>query len=166
MMLSAPEFAYVRSQGLYITEKCDGCGKLLNQTFMYTISGKPEVYCSAVCRDTAFFGDRHEAKKCFTPGKCVYCGGSLEGKRRGALYCDEVCKKRMARKEKGNSMAEAELSGTPSQSNQRVGDAKTADEGNGITGARRPSRNALGGVSTQLESPVEVKQSISGSHGR
>jgi len=98
MKLTAAELACVRSQGLYITDKCDGCGKVLNQTVRWTIAGKREVYCSAACRDLAFFGDPREAKKHTTPGKCVYCGGTLEGKRRGALYCDESCKKRAARK--------------------------------------------------------------------
>jgi len=40
MKLTTPEFAYVRSQGLYITEKCNGCGTLLNQTVRFTINGK------------------------------------------------------------------------------------------------------------------------------
>ena len=56
MKLTARELAYVRSQGLYITEKCDACGKLLNRSFRYTITGKPEVYCTGVCRDLVFFG--------------------------------------------------------------------------------------------------------------
>jgi len=30
MKLTAAELVHVRAQGLYITEKCDGCGKLLN----------------------------------------------------------------------------------------------------------------------------------------
>ena len=68
MKLTASELAYVRSQGLYLTEKCDGCGKLLNQALRYTITGKSEVYCSAVCRELAFFGDRREAKKHASPG--------------------------------------------------------------------------------------------------
>lgn len=75
MELSTPELVYFRAQGLHITEKCNGCGKLLNQTIRYTIAGKPEVYCSAGCRDLTFFGDTREAKKRSTPGKCVYCGG-------------------------------------------------------------------------------------------
>ena len=74
MELSTPELVCVRSQGLRVTEKCDGCGKLLNQTVRYTIAGKPEVYCSAGCRDLAFFRDHREAKKHSTPGKCVACG--------------------------------------------------------------------------------------------
>jgi len=40
MKLTTPEFAYVRSQGLYITEKCNGCGTLLNQKVRFTINGK------------------------------------------------------------------------------------------------------------------------------
>ena len=135
MKLTAAELAYIRSQGLYITEKCDRCGKLLNQTFRYTIARKPGVYCSAACRDLEFFGDRQEAKKHSTPGKCVYCGGILEGKRRGALYCDETCKKRAARTGRAKSAAEPQITGTPSQSNQRVADVKNADQGNRITGA-------------------------------
>lgn len=71
MKLTPRELAYVRSKGLYITEKCAGCGKLLNQTVRYTIIGKPEVYCSAECRDFAFLGDRREVKKRATPKRCV-----------------------------------------------------------------------------------------------
>jgi len=33
MKLTTAELASLRVQGLYITEKSDGCGKLLNQTF-------------------------------------------------------------------------------------------------------------------------------------
>ena len=43
MKLTSAELAYVRSQGLHLTEKCDGCGKLLNQALCYTIAGHPEV---------------------------------------------------------------------------------------------------------------------------
>ena len=163
MKLTAAELASVRAQGLYITDKCDGCGKLLNQTFRYTIAGKPEVYCSAGCRDLAFFGDPREAKKHTTPGKCVYCRGTLEGKRRGALYCDEICKKRAARTGRAQSMAEPQITGTPPQLNQQVADAKTAEQGNRSTSRRQLSRSALGGVCAQFESPVEVEQQISGS---
>ncbi len=43
MKLTPAELAYVRSLGLYITEKCNRCGKLLNQNVRYTITGKPKV---------------------------------------------------------------------------------------------------------------------------
>jgi hypothetical protein len=120
MKLSVAELVHVRAQGLYITEKCDGCGKLLNQTFRYTIAGKPEVYCSAVCRDRVYFGDRREARKHSTPGKCVYWGATLEGKRRGALYCHEVCKKRVARTGRVQSTGNAKITGTPDQMNEQL----------------------------------------------
>jgi len=163
MKLTAAELALVRAQGLYITEKCDACGKLLNQTFRYTIAGKPQVYCSAVCRDLTFFGDPQEAKKHSTPGKCLYCGGTLEGKRRGALYCDEKCKKRAARTGRAQSTAEPQITGTLPQLNQRVANPKTVEQGNRITGAPQRSRSARGGVADKLWSPVEVEQQISGS---
>jgi hypothetical protein len=85
MKLAAAEYAFVRSRGLYITEKCDACGKLLNQTLRYTVAGKPEVYCLAACRDLVLFGDPREAKKHCAPGKCVYGGATLEGKLRAQI---------------------------------------------------------------------------------
>jgi hypothetical protein len=120
MKLTAAELASVRAQGLYITEKCGGCGKLLNQTFRYTMAGKPEAYCSAACRDLVFFGDRREARKRSTPGKCVYYGATLEGKRKGTLYCDEVCKKRVARTGRVQSTGKAKITGTPDQMNEQL----------------------------------------------
>ena len=108
MRLTEAEFAYVRSLGLYVTEKCAGCGKVLNRTFRYTITGKPEVYCSAACRDFVFFGDRHEARKRSTPKVCAYCGGPLEGKKADALFCSDKCRKRFSRT--GDIIGTAELS--------------------------------------------------------
>jgi hypothetical protein len=97
MILSPAELAYVDSLGLYITEECDGCGKLLNQTVRYTITQKPEVDCSAECRDFAFFGDRREVSKHAGKRRCANCGGSLQTKKRGAVYWDDVCRKRPTR---------------------------------------------------------------------
>ncbi len=95
MKLTADELACVRSQGLYITEKCDGCGKLLNQTVRYTIIHKPEVYCSAECRDRVFFGERYKpkAKNHAAVGpKCVECGVPIpEDKRQDSLFCSHRC---------------------------------------------------------------------------
>jgi hypothetical protein len=115
MKLAASELGAVCSVGLYITEKCDGCQKLLNQTFRYTIISRPQVYCSAVCRDSVFFGNWNEGRKHSTPGRCAYCRGSLKGKRRGALYCDEICKKALRRKNQRIATAEGQKSGTANQ---------------------------------------------------
>jgi hypothetical protein len=57
MLTTSHERQQMKAQGIYIAERCDGCGKLLNQTFRYTIAEKPEVYCSAMCRDKVF-GER------------------------------------------------------------------------------------------------------------
>ena len=124
MKLSIAELAYVRSQGLYVTEKCDHCGKLLSQAARYV--GRPEAYCSAACRDLVFFRDKLEARKHSSPGKCVNCGAKLEGKRRGALYCDEKCKRRVARRRELQSVARVQLSGTAVEQNERLADAKIA----------------------------------------
>jgi hypothetical protein len=43
MNLTPAELASVRAQGLFLTEKCDGCGKVLNQTFRYAVTGG--IFC-------------------------------------------------------------------------------------------------------------------------
>jgi hypothetical protein len=145
MKLASAELASVRALGLFLTEKCDGCAKALNQTFRCTIAGRPLVFCSAVCRDTVFFADGREARKRSTPGKCVYCRATLNGKRRGALYCDETCRKRAAGAGKAEKTGEAEITRTPRQSNQRLGNQKNGRQGNRIAGGPiRPERPGWG----------------------
>jgi hypothetical protein len=165
MKLTPPELAYVRSQGLHVTEKCGGCGKLLNQTVQYTIYGKPEVYCSAVCRDSVFFGDRREAKKAATPGKCAYCGGTLRGKKRGAIFGDDVCRKALSRTNKPPTTGKTQKSRTLTQSNQPVEDAKAVEQGNRISVAPQRIKSTLGIVSTNIVSAVEMERRILGGHG-
>ncbi len=162
MKLTPAELAFVRAQGLHITDRCDGCGRLLNQTVQYTITGRPEVYCSAPCRDNAFFGDRHEAKKRATPGKCSYCGGSLKGKKRGAIYCDDVCRMRHTRITERTGTRQVERSRTAAQLNQAVGGARTVEQGNGISSGPQPFKNAHGEVVAKIGLPVEVGQATSG----
>jgi hypothetical protein len=136
-----------------------------NQTFRFTIKGKPEVYCSTGCRDLVFFGDTREAKKRSMPGKCPHCGAPLKGKRRGALYCDENCKKRAARLGKASSTAEPQITGTATQLNQRVAYPKTAQQGDRIAAGPQPFRSARSGVGEKLGSPGKVEEPIPGSHG-
>jgi hypothetical protein len=147
MKLTSLELAYVRAQGLHVTEKCDGCGKLLNQTVQYTITGRREVYCSAACRDTAFFSDLQEVNKRATPGKCAQCGGSLKGKKRGSIFCDDACRKAQSRKIQRITTPKVEKSRTPTQLNQGVGNPKTADQGNCIANG-----------SEALRQPVALRQ--------
>jgi hypothetical protein len=47
--------------------------------------------------------------KRFIPWRCPYCGGSLERKRRGALFCGEIRKRLLARKNGLNSKEETDL---------------------------------------------------------
>jgi len=124
MKLTPAELAYVRSQGLYITDKCDGCGKVLNQTVRWTITGQPEVYCSAECRDLVFFEEGREARKRVNSGKCGYCGASLQGKRRDALYCDHLCQIRADRRSNGAMTGKLQIAVTPTQWNEQLTEAK------------------------------------------
>lgn len=155
MKLTAAELAYVRSQGLYITEKCDGCGKLLNQSVRYTVTGKPGIYCSVGCRDRAFFGDEREARKHSSPGRCAYCRGSLQGRKRGSIFCDDTCRKTYSRKKGHMATPEVEKSRTPPQSHQRVRNMKTAGKGNRITGAGELAKSASGSVLGRRELAAE-----------
>jgi hypothetical protein len=166
MKLTSAELVCLRAKGLYITEKCDGCGKLLNQTIRFTITGKPQVYCSAACRDLAFFGDRQEAKKRATPGKCTYGGGNLKGKKRGSIFCDDACRKAHSRKIQRMTTAEVEKSRTPTQSNQAVGDAKSVESGDCITSRTEPRRTTPGEICTKSGLPVEVGWAATGNGSR
>jgi hypothetical protein len=99
-------------------------------------------------------GNLQEARRHSTPGKCVYCGGTLGGKRRGALCCDEICKNRTARAGRAQSTAEPQITGTPTQSNQLVAYAKNADQGKRIVGELQRARKACGGVFGELKPPA------------
>jgi hypothetical protein len=94
MKLTDAELAYVRSLGIYVTSKCDGCPKVLNQSFRHTIAGKPEVYCSADCRDRVFFGEGYRPRKPAgqQSNPCAYCGGEKDGKRSDSAHCSNRCK--------------------------------------------------------------------------
>ena len=163
MKLTAEEFAYVQSKGLSITEKCDRCGKLLNQSVRYTITGKLEVHCSAACRDSAFFRDRSEAEKHARPGRCAYCGGSLKGKKRGSIFCDDVCRKAHSRKIQRITTAEVEKSRTPTQLNQAVANPKIGGQGDCLASGVQPLRNASSEVSEECGLSAELEPATLGS---
>jgi endogenous inhibitor of DNA gyrase (YacG/DUF329 family) len=156
MRLSAAELAYVRSQGLYITEKCDGCPKVLNQTVRYTITGRPEVFCSAECRDKVFFADLAEAKE--RPGSrvCASCGTSLQNKNHGALYCSNRCRMRDTRKQNAatpkNAHNDLAKSITSEPQKGRSIPSPVQTESNAANGAKREIgyAPARGGEGTSL----------------
>ncbi len=126
MTLTLQEQARVQFQGLYVREKCDGCGTILNQSVRYTIAGKAEVFCSANCRDRVFFEDQLDRKKRANPGRCANCGGPLQGKKRDAIYCSESCRKRHSRRNGANPAGQVKKSRTPNQSFQQLANPKIA----------------------------------------
>lgn len=74
----------LEERGIYLTEACDACGQLLGSV-RYTRAGESGVWCSRECRDGA---------EAHAPGTCKTCGAKLpDGKRRGAMYCDDACRK-------------------------------------------------------------------------
>jgi endogenous inhibitor of DNA gyrase (YacG/DUF329 family) len=134
--LTPTELAYVRSQGLYITEKCDGCGKLLNQSFRYTMANRPEVYCSAVCQDKAMGWDRVRSQRAgtekatqpaFAMPVCQRCGKRFRAKCRDARFCSQRCQKWDQRKRlrengtpEGAIVRETDFAPSPEAHKQRV----------------------------------------------
>ena len=82
----------IRTHGVYVTEACDRCGQILGH-LRYTRRNESGEWCSRACRDGV---DQN-------PGRCRGCGTSLDGKRRGAIYCDRTCRMRTVRKEVRNS---------------------------------------------------------------
>src|SRR2546428_8229386 len=81
-------------------------------------------YCSAACRDLAFFGDRYQAQKHSSPGKCAYCGSSLEWQERDALYCGDACRKRAVRFARAPLVEKPEKSRTLTKSNEQLTEAQ------------------------------------------
>lgn len=58
----------------YTRERCSECGSRVRSMGRYTISRKPEVYCSPFCRDSAFFGE---------------CSLARAAKRRTCIHCQK-----------------------------------------------------------------------------
>jgi hypothetical protein len=80
--------ALLEKHGCYVTETCDRCGQILGPV-RFTRQDDSGVWCSRECRDGA---ETH------APGTCKGCGVRLpDGKRRGALHCDDACRKLAAR---------------------------------------------------------------------
>jgi len=75
--------ALLESYGAFVTEACDKCGKILGP-IRFTRYGQMGEWCSKGCRDG------FERKT----GTCLGCGVPLNGKREGAVFCSDVCRKR------------------------------------------------------------------------
>jgi predicted nucleic acid-binding Zn ribbon protein len=89
MRVAETELAHLHNTGLHITEKCDGCGKILNQSFRYTVARQSGVFCSALCRDRASLGDDGLARAA-KRRTCLLCHGPKPAS--DAPYCQH-CQK-------------------------------------------------------------------------
>src|SRR5215468_6632848 len=97
-------YELLAKHGCYVTEACDRCGGIVGVFPLaaggrgavvkyFTRHGECGVWCSRECRDGG---------KAHAPGTCKGCGAKLpEGKRRGALYCDDACRKLATRSRTG-----------------------------------------------------------------
>jgi endogenous inhibitor of DNA gyrase (YacG/DUF329 family) len=81
--LNETEVDQVQSLGLRVTAKCDNCGRVLNQPTRYTVVAKPQVYCTAGCRDRALLGPA-KLEGIIESIRCFRCHGP---KHAGGLYC-------------------------------------------------------------------------------
>jgi hypothetical protein len=105
--LTSAELSYVRSQGLHLTEKCDHCGEVLNQTFHYRLNDRdPRKWCSAACQDAdmGWEGRRYQARinhelRCQRDA----CGSRFESRRADAKYCSPRCRKWASRSSQGRA---------------------------------------------------------------
>jgi hypothetical protein len=80
----------LHERGIWITEACDKCGRLLGFV-RWNRRGEPGEWCSTECRD----GIRVFLKantRC-----CRECGVSLDGKRSDSEFCSDVHRKRFAK---------------------------------------------------------------------
>jgi len=92
-------YALLEKRGCYASQACDKCGQILGPV-RFARRNDSGAWCSRDCRDGA---------AAHAPGTCKTCKAQLpEGKRRGAMYCDDACKQAAYR-----SKADARLSETP-----------------------------------------------------
>lgn len=89
MKLAAEQCAAICAQrSSWVSEACDKCAQVLT-CVRYTRRGEKGEWCSRECRD---------GNKAITPGLCCGCGASLQGKRRGAIWCSDTCRDRVKRR--------------------------------------------------------------------
>jgi hypothetical protein len=68
----------------YVMECCDRCTQLLGPV-RYTCKSEAGEWCSRECRD---------GREAHAPKTCKHCHAALPtNKRRGALFCDDACRK-------------------------------------------------------------------------
>src|SRR5437762_13981147 len=99
MRLTPQEVDAVRKTGLYITQKCDQCRKVLNQTFYYTLNASDtegKRWCSRECQDAAMgWNNSSKPRPSRARGPEFYllrcrraaCGHKFRAKRKDAEFC-------------------------------------------------------------------------------
>jgi hypothetical protein len=81
-------YELLANHGVFVREICDRCGQILGPG-RYTRKDQRSRWCSRQCRDGV---DTRE------PGTCRNCRAKLlPGKRRGAIFCDDACRKAPSR---------------------------------------------------------------------
>ena len=152
---TAQSYTLLEKHGCYITEICDRCGKGIGPV-RFTRPGESGVWCSRECRD---------GTKAHEPGTCRHCKAKLpEGKRRGAVFCDDACRK-ASQRQNGTLRAPA----TPKLSRTKPSIYAAFSSGKeAVRGAHRPSGpvwrpydgpNTRGGtmtVATKTSKPVNL----------
>lgn len=93
--MNPSELARIRAAALYITEKCDNCGKVLNQTFHFS-DGHDQKFCSDSCFTSATGTERYRRPP--TQKRiCEGCRKPFHSVRSDARFCTPKCQKRHAR---------------------------------------------------------------------
>lgn len=95
MRLSEAHISAIRSVGFYVTEGCDGCGKILNQSFQYS-DGHGQRFCSDSCFTKATGIERYRRPPA-QRRTCEGCGKPFRSVRSNARFCSQRCQKRHAR---------------------------------------------------------------------
>jgi len=111
-LTSQQSYELLEKHGSYITEICDRCGKGIGPV-RFTRKDDPGVWCSRECRD----GKESRA----TGEKCRGCGAVLEGKRKGAKWCGDNCRK-----------------GIPSVAQDKTNNPESAPHSKGVTRTKMP----------------------------
>jgi hypothetical protein len=87
-------YALFEKHGCYVKEACDRCGTAVHHANRFTLRGQAGVWCSRECRD---------GKEAHAPGICKGCGVALNGKRKGARFCSDVCRVRQNCQDRPNN---------------------------------------------------------------
>jgi hypothetical protein len=85
MRVTKSDIQALRERGIYLTDSCDRCGTLIHYANRFTRFHSKGAWCSRLCRDGVESRDY---------GTCRNCGQSLQGKRKGTLYCSDTCRMR------------------------------------------------------------------------